>query len=120
MLFRKWDAFGMVEHGVGGDVVGPPSARGKLIGFVGLVVPFEDLHVRRPGGTILLIVSGNLSRSLRTVWTYIANAEDVTVLAILFDLFPIGQFILMRCFIFLSIFIEEVNDVQTLVFAISP
>lgn len=41
--FGEGDAFGAVEHGEGGDVVGPAGVRGEFVGFVGFFVFFEDL-----------------------------------------------------------------------------
>lgn len=48
--FVNRNAFGAVEHGVGGDVVGPAGLGGEFVRFVGLVVLLEDLKECGFGG----------------------------------------------------------------------
>ena len=49
----------MVEHAVGGDVIGPAGRGGQLVGFVGLVVLFEDLDVSCAGWAVLRAMSAH-------------------------------------------------------------
>ena len=45
---REFDAFGLVAHGEGGDVVGPALVDGELVGLVRLVFPFRDRDGQLP------------------------------------------------------------------------
>ena len=50
---REFDAFGLVAHGEGGDVVGPALVDGELVGLVRLVFPFRDGDGQLPIHAIL-------------------------------------------------------------------